>query len=241
MLIVADWSLPPGVRGGFSSRQGGCSRGAHARLNLGAYCGDEEQAVRENRRLFARALAPARPCWLRQVHGVEVVRLSERSSEHESEGDIAVTGQANLACTVLTADCVPILLAAGDGSQVAAVHAGWRALAAGIVEKAAALFPGPFRAWLGPHICAGCYRVGDEVKRQLRASADEARLFSRAGDGGWQADLGGLAASRLMRLDRCEQVADAGICNCCNPDYFSVRRDGAATGRGASVIWKEQD
>ena len=240
MLTVPDWRLPPGVHCAFSSRQGGCSRGAHAQLNLGAYCDDDEQAVRSNRELFARALAPARPCWLRQVHGSGVVRLSGSSPAGESEGDIAITDRAGLACTVLTADCVPILLAAGDGSQVAAVHAGWRGLAAGIVEVAAALFSGPFLAWLGPHICAGCYRVGDDVKRQLVQAAADERFFSPAG-GGWLADLGGLAGHRLAGLERCESVADAGICNCCDSGYFSVRRDGAATGRSASAIWKSED
>ena len=230
--------MPPGVRCAFSSRQGGISRGAHAQLNLGAYCADCDAVVRTNRSLFAKAIAPAVPCWLRQVHGVQVVRLTTGSAGQESEGDIAITDQTNLACTVLTADCIPILLAAEDGSQVAAVHAGWRGLAAGIVEKAAALFPESFVAWLGPHICADCYRIGDEVRRQLIADASEERFFSRSGDG-WLADLGAVAASRLRKLERCTQVVDCAICNSCNRDYFSVRRDGAATGRGASAIWRE--
>ena len=230
--------MPLGVRCAFSSRLGGCSSGTHAQLNLGAYCGDDERAVQVNRGIFAQAIAPARPCWLKQVHGVEVVRLSGCLPASDSQGDIAIADQANLACTVLTADCIPILLAARDGSQVAAVHAGWRGLAAGIVEKAAGLFAGPFFAWLGPHICANCYRVGEDVKRQLATGKDEERFFSRTGDGGWLADLGGLAGFRLGSLEKCRQVADAGICNCCNCDYFSVRRDGAATGRSASAIWR---
>ena len=171
MLIEPDWPAPPGVRCGVTTRAGGVSTGAYASLNLGDHVGDDPDRVTENRRRLEAALSlPEAPRWLAQVHGSRVLRLP---AEAVGAGDGAVTEAAGVVCAVLTADCLPVLLARQDGSAVGVVHAGWRGLAAGVLANAVGMLGGPpeaMLAWLGPAITAPAYEVGPDVHDALMAA-----------------------------------------------------------------------
>jgi hypothetical protein len=171
-LIEPAWpdGPPPGVAAAMSTRQGGVSAAPWASLNLGVAVGDDASAVATNRARFARALG-ARPVWLRQVHGTQVLRLDAGTPEHPPEpADAAWTTEPGIACTVQVADCLPVLLAARDGRAVAAAHAGWRGLAGGVLEATVAALrdgagiePGDLQAWLGPCIGPAAFEVGADV------------------------------------------------------------------------------
>jgi polyphenol oxidase len=236
-LLRPDWPVAERVAAFATTRHGGVSEGAWASFNLGLNCGDEAANVQRNRHLLQAGL-PAEPAWLRQVHGSNVVHLDDW---HEGiSADAAWTNRPGQVAVVLTADCLPVLLADEAGSVAAAVHAGWRGLAAGILERAVSALPVPgesLHAWIGPAICSACYQVGDDVRDALLALDPAAkRAFQPDGDR-WRADLKSLAAARLACAGVC--VHDAGRCSCCEADsFYSYRRDGS-TGRMASVIWLE--
>jgi YfiH family protein len=208
-------------------------------LNLGAHVGDDPVAVRENRRRLATTLQlPMEPVWLRQVHGNRVVAAGMGS--REAEADASFTRERGVVCAVLTADCLPILLCTGDGSHVAAVHAGWRGLAGGVIEAAVgALETNDVVAWLGPAIGPDAFQVGDEV-RQMFLALDGASIsaFRPSPGGRWWADLYQLARLRFGRLG-IDRVFGGHWCTYGDPErFFSHRRDGL-TGRMATLIWRD--
>lgn len=234
-LLLPDWPAPPNVRAFVSTREGGVSAGAFASLNLGAHVGDDPAAVAENRRRFARAAGIAAPGWLSQVHGCDVVPANAAGGER---ADASWTAEAGLPCAVLTADCLPVLFAAVDGSCVAAAHAGWRGLAAGVLEATLATLPVPasrLMAWLGPAIGPDAFQVGDKVRTAfVGAAAEDAAAFKPDGQR-WRADLFGLARARLRRAG-VESIHGGGICTVSDATrFFSHRRDGLS-GRFATVI-----
>ena len=165
-ILVPDWPAPPGVRAAITTRMGGASHGPWAAFNLGERVGDDPAAVRANHRQLADLLAlPGPPQWLLQVHGADAVAAA--SDGLIRTGDSTWTRGAGVVCAVQSADCLPVLLCDRAGSVVAAVHGGWRGLAAGVVAQALAAMAAPpdtLLAWLGPAICAACYEVGDEVR-----------------------------------------------------------------------------
>ena len=165
-LLRPDWPAAAGAL--VTTREGGASSGAYASLNLGLRSGDDQGAVRENRRRL-EALLPARPVWLRQVHGTRVVDAdAARAAGEEPEADAAVARRPGTVCAVLVADCMPVLLADQAGSVVGIAHAGWRGLCAGVLEatlEAMRAEPGGVIAWLGPAIGPRVYEVGDEIGR----------------------------------------------------------------------------
>ena len=233
--ISPDWPVSGRVRAFATTRRGGVSEGPWESLNLGLNSGDIRAHVLENRRRL-QTLLPADPCWLAQVHGVRVVPLGQWRDGVEA--DAAWTDRPQQVAAVLTADCLPVLLADEGGNAVAAVHAGWRGLASGIVERAIDAMPpatGPLHAWIGPGICGDCYQVGDEVREALTAGDQQARRAFRSDGSRWRADLKFIAGLRLRRKG--VRVCDAARCTRCETDeFFSFRRDGV-TGRMASVIW----
>ena len=172
-----DWTASPRVGALMSTRQGGVSAAPWDSLNLGIAVGDDPLAVAENRRRFTEALG-ARPVWLRQVHGITVLRLQHGHLDAAPvEADAAWTDEPGLACTVQVADCLPVLMAAPEGRAVAAAHAGWRGLAGGVVEAALAALcegahcaPQDVAVWLGPCIGPRQFEVGDEVLQAFGAS-----------------------------------------------------------------------
>ncbi len=249
-LLRPGWPTLPGVGAAMSLRTGGVSRAPWDSLNLGLAVGDAPAAVAENRVRWAQALG-ARPVWLRQVHGTTVLRLdADTSSQPETPADAAWTRAPGIACTVQVADCMAVLLALRDGSAVAAAHAGWRGLAAGVIEATLAALcdgmgaaPGDVQAWLGPCIGPRQFEVGADVLQAFGQSperADPARFaWSPRADGAprWRAHLPRLAADQLAAAG-VTHVTDAGACTVEDASrFFSFRRDGV-TGRAAAAIWR---
>jgi polyphenol oxidase len=254
LLWRPQWAGPwaEGVGAAMSTRHGGVSQGPWATLNLGGACGDEPAAVAVNRQRFAQALG-ARPVWLRQVHGIQVLQLDADSHGAElPAADAAWTTAPGIACTVLVADCLPVLLAARDGRAVAAAHAGWRGLAAGVLEatvqalqRGAGVAPHELQAWLGPCIGPQAFEVGAEVLAAFGvqpSSADPTVFACRPRPDGttrWLANLPALAATRLQAAGLpASAIQTSGHCSYCQAsDLFSFRRDGV-TGRMAAAIWR---
>ncbi|MGD2083237.1 MAG: peptidoglycan editing factor PgeF [Chromatiales bacterium] len=239
--ILPDWPAPPGVRAVSTTRRGGCSTGPYASLNLALHVGDEPDRVRRNRALVRDRLGlPVEPFWLEQVHGCTVADAGGRAAR----ADASFAEDGGAVCAVLTADCLPLLLCNREGNRVAAVHAGWRGLVAGVVERAVARFPdapGHLLAWMGPAIGPGAFEVGEEVLGVFTEADPGCRgAFMPRGRGKWLADIFALARRRLAGLG----IGFIGGGDCCtvsDPDrFFSFRRD-ATTGRMASLIWIERD
>lgn len=233
------------VSGVTSTRRGGTSTGAYSSLNLGMHVGDEAGRVQENRRrLIAAAGLPAAPVWLDQHHGthVHVVKsaISANGQPQPPRADAAVCRVQGAVIAVLTADCLPVLLASKDEPVIAVAHAGWRGLAAGIIEKTVAAMdadPSGLSAWLGPAIGPDHFEVGAEVRAAfVEGDAGAEDCFAPRMNNKWLADLPRLATRRLMQLG-IQQVEASGRCTYSEADaFFSYRRDGEC-GRMASLLW----
>lgn len=245
--LIPEWPVPPTVRALSTLRVCGASRPPYASLNLAAHVGDAAMAVAKNRRsLRETAGLPVEPSWLSQVHGTRVADL-DLDAGSAAGADAAITRQAGRVCAILTADCLPLLLATESGDRVAAAHAGWRGLAAGVIEatvKALECPPRELLVWLGPAIGPGHFEVGAEVREELlrsEAAGDPGAeaAFQLNDRGRFMADLYALARRRLTRLG-VERIYGGGECTYTGADkYFSHRRDGS-TGRQASLIWLER-
>jgi YfiH family protein len=238
--IEPEWPAPDHVRVISTLRGGGVSAGPYASLNLAAHVGDDARAVEANRLLLREAAhLPAEPLWLEQVHGIEVHRLRSEV-ERPPRADAAVAlGKARV-CAVMTADCLPVAFTDRHGSRVALAHAGWRGLAAGVLEATIAaleLPPSELHAWLGPAIGVNAFEVGVEVREIfLRGSGAAESCFRANVDGKWQADLVGLARLALETAG-VTSVHGGGWCTFEDSDrFYSYRRDGA-TGRMATLAW----
>lgn len=237
--LVPEWPAPPGVRVISTLRRGGSSEGPYASMNLASHVGDATANVEANRRLLRRAAhLPSEPMWLEQVHGTEVVVHDGRSDVPRA--DAAMTRGRGRVCTVMTADCLPVVLADRDGSRVAVVHAGWRGLAQGVIEatvRALHCPPAELLAWLGPAIGQQAFEVGIEVRGAFVArSAQLAGCFAENERGRFQADLYGLATALLAEAG-VPAVHGGGWCTASDPQrFFSFRRDGT-TGRMATLAW----
>jgi polyphenol oxidase len=243
--LAADWPAPDGVHGGTTLRGwwGGASAAPRGRFNLASHVGDDTGSVERNRRALREALnLPQEPAWLTQVHGIRLRDLDEPGAAAEP-ADGACTRRAGYIPVVLTADCLPVLLCSQDGQWVAALHAGWRGLAAGILEagvRAAGCQPGQLMAWLGPAIGQTCFEVDAPVRDAFcaqSAEAEQAFLVNRPGH--WLCDLECLARQRL-RAAGVLQVYGGGRCTASEPERFhSYRRDGLHSGRMATLIWRD--
>jgi YfiH family protein len=244
--LAPEWPAPACVRALSTLRGGGVSGPPYASLNLGDHVGDAAAAVTENRRsLRAAAGLPAEPTWLVQVHGICVRDLDALGGP--GPADAAVTAQPGRVCAILTADCLPVLLAVDSdavqtGARVGAAHAGWRGLAAGVIEatvSALGASPGDLLAWLGPAIGPRHFEIGAEVREALlRGDPGAEAAFEPNARGRYMADLYTLARRRLARLG-VERIYGGGECTYTDRDkYFSHRRDGQ-TGRQATLIWIE--
>ena len=237
--IVPDWPAPPRVRALITTRSGGASRGPYASFNLGTHVGDDPEAVVRNRQALRRRL-PAEPVWMKQVHGTRVIEADPRVLDEEADG--AVAHAPGRVCAVLTADCLPVLLADAGGTAVGIAHAGWRGLAAGVIESAvgAMAVPGAsLVAYLGPAIGAAVYEVGPEVRETLAADDGQAlHAFAPRPGGKFLADLGVLARQRLKRMG-VSRIFGGTLCTFSDPGRFYSYRRESVTGRMASLIWLE--
>ena len=239
-LLRPDWDLPAGVGALLTTRAGGRSVGSFASFNLGSHVGDDPLAVAANRARL-RSFLPAEPLWLNQVHGAAVADADV--SEGVPEADAALARSSRCVCAVLTADCLPVLLCDDDASVVAAAHAGWRGLAAGVLENTVremGVPPHRLRAWLGPAIGLQAFEVGDEVRAAFVAADPDAvtAFVARPVAGKWLADLFLLARRRLVAAG-VTRISGGGVCTVSAPQrFYSYRRDGV-TGRFATMVWLE--
>jgi YfiH family protein len=239
--IVPRWPAPAGVHALCTTRTGGVSTGPWKSLNLGLNSGDDASAVRKNRALLSACL-PAEPYWLRQQHGVTVFRHGRMGGtpvQAETAADAQVAGEPRQVCVVLSADCLPVLMCNRSGTRVAAAHAGWRGLAAGILENTVQALktpPDQLMAWLGPAIGPRVYEVGDEVRSAFISTDEAAAACFGKTCTGWLLDMYAMARHRLNRSG-VSDVSGGDFCTYSEPErFFSYRRDGV-TGRMASLVW----
>ena len=247
-----DWALPAGVQALCTTRVGGVSQAPFDGFNLGDHVQDDTQAVAQNRALLQAQLGGARPVFLSQVHGVEVAQLSAVTPDG-TEADACLTQESRVACTIMVADCLPLLFTDDAGQVVAAAHAGWRGLASGVIEQTvngvcaqAGVFEAQVRVWLGPCIGSDAFEVGDDVRVAFTAQGDASgaeRYFKPhpTHAGKWLADLAGLARLRLQALGVTSIAGNDSTPEWCTvaqrSRLFSYRRDGV-TGRFAVCIWR---
>jgi YfiH family protein len=235
--ILPDWPAPANVRALQTTRHGGVSVAPYDSLNLGSHVGDAPLAVARNRMLL-NTLLPSEPVWLEQVHGTDVANADMAGCRVRA--DACIARRRSSVCVVMTADCLPVLLCDERGTAVGAAHAGWKGLAAGVIEatvREMAVEPDKLMAWLGPAIGPDAFEVGDEVRAAFVAADPlSAAAFAPGQSGKWYADIYTLARLRLNALgitriyggDRCTYSE--------REQFFSYRRDGA-TGRMGSFIW----
>lgn len=237
-LLFPDWPAPASVRACVTTRAGGVSQAPYVGLNLGAHVGDDPLSVIQNR-LRLTAHFGILPAWLNQVHGVRVV---EADPSRVLEADANWTTTPGIACTAMTADCLPALFCNLAGTQVAAAHAGWRGLAAGMLEATVRSFDGPpeqVMVWLGPAIGPQRFEVGAEVREAFVATHPQAcdAFVPGAEPGKFMADIYALARIRLAAAG-VTAVYGGGLCTVEDERFFSYRR-GSPTGRFASLVWLE--
>lgn len=239
-FIRAQWNAPPQVKALCTTRIGGASEHPYESFNLAAHVGDDDKRVQRNRELLCHALKlPAEPSWLEQTHSTRVVNLEQGSSRRV---DAAITRNTETVVVVMTADCLPILLCNRMGTEVAAIHAGWRGLADGVIEATVSDMKSPaseLLAWIGPGISQQCFEVGDEVREIFVAknnSAENHFLANRPAH--WLCDLNSLAADTLARLEVAE-INRTEYCSFSDESLFFSYRRNATTGRMASLIWIE--
>lgn len=237
-FFAADWPAPKSIRAYSTTRQGGVSQPPFEQLNLATHVEDDPQHVAKNRAIISEALQfPSEPCWLTQVHGTQVVTLP---ATQNTEADAAFSNKPGQVCVVMTADCLPVLFTNKEGTEVAAAHAGWRGLAAGVLEETLAKFQSPpteILAWMGPAIGQSAFEVGEEVKAAFVAELSESNSAFLPGETNkWFADIYSLARLRLQRAG-VDAIFGGDFCTYNDTQrFYSFRRDGK-TGRMASLIW----
>jgi len=243
-VLAVDWPAPDSVRAFYTTRVGGTGDAPFDSFNLATHVDDSATVVADNRCLLRRQLKLAvEPMWLNQTHSTEVFAV-ENAVGDTPDADASITSLSNQPLVVLTADCLPLLLCSRDGQQVAAVHAGWRGLANGIIGRTVTKFsadPASLIAWMGPAIGPQAFEVGSEVREQfcVQHSAFEDG-FTAGADGKFLADIFALARTALGLLG-VSAIYGGDVCTVQNPQqFFSYRRDGGVTGRQAALIWRTQ-
>lgn len=239
-MSQADWFIPKGVKLAFTERTGGISQPPFDSLNLGTHVGDQLPLVLKNRqRLLQQFSLSSEPAWLEQVHGIEVVDLDTDSNR---TADASFCRTTNHTCVVMTADCLPVLICDKSATQVAAVHAGWRGLCDGIIEKIVSLFdaaPNELCVYLGPCIGANAFEVGAEVRQLFIDKHPQSEPFFIPHADKYLADLQGMARYRTQLMG-VNNIYNLPHCTFELKDrYFSYRRE-PVTGRMASLIWLEK-
>jgi len=239
-FIKPDWPAPDCVKALSTCRLGGVSSREYGTFNLASHVGDEELLVSQNKSiLLEKGELPAQPFWLEQVHGTTVVDIDNVGNLNVPQADASISRKANNICAVMTADCLPILLCKKDGSAVAAIHAGWRGLLAGVIEQTVSRLADPqnLLAWLGPAIGPGNFEVGREVKAAfVEKNHIMQQAFQQVDATHFHADLYALARITLIQSG-VKRMYGGEHCTYNQADqFYSYRRDGV-TGRMASLIW----
>ncbi len=239
--LVPDWSAPAHVRAFVTTRAGGVSQGEHASMNLSTSGGDEPENVERNRHIVREHL-PSTPRWMKQVHGVGVADLDRLDASQAVTADAAVASRPDRVAVVLTADCMPLFLADDSGSRVAVAHAGWRGMAAGVIESTVRTLDRPasqVMAWMGPAIGPDAFEVGPEVREAFVAADPRAdAAFRPHQPGKFMADLYALARQRLARAG-VQRVHGGGFCTYHDAARFFSYRRVKASGRMGAFIWIE--
>ena len=240
-FILPDWPAPDNINACTTTRSGGTSLHAYGSFNLASHVGDDIRHVLKNRSLLKQTLdLPAEPVWLEQVHGTHVVDAAAASVY---KADAAFADVAEKVCVVMTADCLPVLMCNRQGTKVAAAHAGWRGLQAGVIESTIDALqenPADLMLWLGPAIGPQAFEVGDEVRQAFINEIPATKLaFIESRKGHWLADIYQLARIRLQNKG-VHEIYGGGLCTYEDASrFYSYRRDGD-TGRMASLIWRQK-
>lgn len=235
--IVPDWPVAPRVKAVITTRAGGVSRGPYASFNVSARVGDDPDAVERNLEVL-RSMLPTDPVWLHQVHGNEVVDAA--SAPPFAHADAAVARNRHVVCAVMTADCMPVLLAHRQGKAIGVAHAGWRGMAAGVIEATVARLGVPATetvAYLGPAISTRAFEVGQDVYDAFVKNDNKAAAaFTPTAAGKFHADLYALARLRLARAGVHDAYGGGFCTHADQARFYSYRRD-QVTGRMAALIW----
>ncbi|MFJ4145429.1 peptidoglycan editing factor PgeF [Pseudomonas sp. NPDC089734] len=237
--LIPDWPAPAQVKSCITTRSGGVSQAPFDRFNLGDHVGDSPDAVASNRQFLSSRLG-VQPAWLSQVHGIVVAHADPSLTV---EADASWTDTPGVACTIMTADCLPALFCNRDGTRVAAAHAGWRGLAAGVLEETARslkVAPDEVMVWLGPAIGQPSFEVGPEVRETFIATHPQTveAFIPSVNAGRFMADIYALARLRLAAYG-VSSVYGGGLDTFTDSRFFSYRRR-SSTGRFASLIWIDQ-
>ncbi len=238
--IQPNWPAPSHVHAASTTRLLGSSTGPYGQFNLGLGTGDDRELVLQNRQQLQSDLnLPSAPQWIYQTHGTDVALLPQ--NKIRIDADASTTQAANVVCVVMTADCLPVLLCDTDGTQIAAVHAGWRSLGHGILERTLEHFAMPrqqIMAWLGPAISVKAFEVGQDVFDTFcQAYPEDQQAFHPKSEQKYFADIYQLARLRLQRLGL-DAIYGGDRCTYSEQDtFFSYRRD-QVTGRMATLIWR---
>jgi polyphenol oxidase len=250
--LVPDWPAPANVHAATTLRTGGVSQGKYASLNPANHVDDDADRVWQNRQIIREMLdLPSEPIWLDQIHSNRVVKATQSASLQQA--DASYTGESGVVCVVLTADCLPLLVCSTDGAQVAAIHAGWRGLLAGVISNTVVAMQipsnlplckrgklgGDLLVWFGPAIGAGCFEVGAEVRDAfLEKSAEFKIAFKKHSNDRWLADIYQMARTELASLGITKVYGGSNCTVTEHERFYSYRRD-TQTGRMATLIWRE--
>jgi polyphenol oxidase len=237
--LKPDWPAPANIHAATTLRIGGVSQGKYASFNLATHVGDNPEVVKQNRKVLKTLLnLPSEPVWLSQTHSNFAVEAIVKGLPEQA--DASYTDQAGVVCAVMTADCLPLLVCADDGSEIAAIHAGWRGLVNGVIDNTIAALPNKkLMFWLGPAIGPDYFEVGSEVRDvYLSRSMEFSNAFKQKSQDKWLADIYQLARINLSMLS-IDKVYGGNFCTFSDAErFYSYRRD-KDTGRMATLIWRD--
>ncbi|GJM05010.1 MAG: laccase domain protein [marine bacterium B5-7] len=240
LWLWADWPAPQHIRAGTSIRKGGSSKAPYNELNLATHVGDITADVIRNRNNLSKHLElPNEPSWLEQTHSSKIISLDHHQKNSVADG--SYTSKKNNICAILTADCVPILFCNSEGTKIAAIHAGWKGICAGIIENAIKEFakPNSTLVWIGPCIGRQYYQVGRDVYEQCLDYSDSLKsAFQQINNEHWYCDLSNIVKI-ILRNSEVGLIYECGLCTYKSIDLFYSYRRENNTGRTASMIWME--
>ncbi|MEI6267401.1 MAG: peptidoglycan editing factor PgeF [Methylococcaceae bacterium] len=237
--LVPDWPAPANIHAATTLRTGGVSLGTFSSLNPATHVSDDNERVRQNRQIIRAMLdLPAEPVWLEQIHSNRAVKAVKTVLLEQA--DASYSNESGVVCAVMTADCLPLLVCSTDGAQIAAIHAGWRGLLAGVITNTVvAMQQQDLLVWLGPAIGPGCFEVGPEVREAfLEKSVTFNDAFKRQSNGKWLADIYQLARIELAALGIVNVYGGTHCTFTEHERFYSYRRE-SQTGRMATLIWRE--
>jgi YfiH family protein len=238
--LAPDWPAPPNIHAATTLRTGGVSRGTYTSLNPARHVGDNDERVKKNRQMIKAMLdLPAEPVWLNQIHSNLAVNAVKSASL--SPADASFTCEPGIVCAVMTADCLPLLVCDTDGTQIAAIHAGWRGLLAGVISNTInAMQKKDLLVWLGPAIGPDCFEISAEVRKAfLEKSPEFITAFKKQDNGTWLTDIYQLARIDLAALGIIDRVYGGNFCTVTEHERFYSYRRETQTGRMATLIWRE--